>query len=262
MGLDENKNTVYLIDYGLTKKYRSSKTLEHIKFCNNHKLTGTARYASANALGGYEQSRRDDLEGLCYVLLYFLKGSLPWQGLKLHRKEERYRKIREIKMKISVKDLVGIEYPYEFQEFVSYCRELGFEDDPDYSYLGDLIRKIMIKYSFEFDMVFDWNKKAIFGKRMISSSRTRPFIYDRLNESTKTKEDDSDNNNNISENIENMITKDFEFNDYKFISNINRKYKKKKEEFKIKEPVITTQRANGEFYEEDSFLNDSTCIIY
>ena len=97
---------------------------------------------------------------------------------------------------------------------------------------------------------------------MISSSRTRPFIYDRLNESTKTKEDDSDNNNNISENIENMITKDFEFNDYKFISNINRKYKKKKEEFKIKEPVITTQRANGEFYEEDSLLNDSTCIIY
>ena len=83
---------VYILDFGLAKRFRSSNTHKHNQMVKNKKLTGTARYASINALKGYEQSRRDDLESLGYVLLYFLRGSLPWQGLPIKNKEDRYIK--------------------------------------------------------------------------------------------------------------------------------------------------------------------------
>ena len=91
MGLDKKNYIVHILDFGLSKKYRSIKTRQHIKFTSNKKLTGTARYASINALKGNEQSRRDDLEAIGYVLMYFLKGSLPWQGLQVNKGEDRYK---------------------------------------------------------------------------------------------------------------------------------------------------------------------------
>ena len=97
IGIDINSYKVYLIDFGLSKKYRSSRTLQHIKYSENKKLIGTARYASINALAGIEQGRRDDMEALSYVLIYFLRGSLPWQGLRINKKEDRYKKILEKK---------------------------------------------------------------------------------------------------------------------------------------------------------------------
>ena len=97
MGLNNKCDIVYILDFGLAKKYRSSRTLQHIKFNINKKLTGTARYASINALRGCEQSRRDDLEAIGYVLMYFLRGSLPWQGLKVNKGEDRYKKIYQKK---------------------------------------------------------------------------------------------------------------------------------------------------------------------
>jgi serine/threonine protein kinase len=91
--MDNKSHIIYALDFGLSKKFRSSRTHQHIKFNINKKLTGTARYASINALKGCEQSRRDDLEAIGYVLLYFLRGSLPWQGLHIHKGEDRYKKI-------------------------------------------------------------------------------------------------------------------------------------------------------------------------
>ena len=105
MGINKNSHLVYLIDFGLSKKYRSSKTFQHITFITNKKLTGTARYASINALNGCEQSRRDDMEAIGYVLLYFLRGSLPWQGLKIDNKDDRYQKIYEKKKQTTADDL-------------------------------------------------------------------------------------------------------------------------------------------------------------
>ncbi|MCQ2816849.1 MAG: casein kinase 1 family protein [archaeon] len=151
-----NKNVIiYILDFGLSKKYRSSRTLQHIRFTINKKLTGTARYASINALKGCEQSRRDDLEAIGYVLLYFLRGILPWQGIKVERREDRYKKIYEKKKDTTPEELCS-GFPPELAEYVKYTRGLEFEQNPDYNYLRGLFRKIMEDSKYEYDLMFDW----------------------------------------------------------------------------------------------------------
>lgn len=93
-----------------------------------------SRYASVNTHLGIEQSRRDDLEAIGYVLMYFNRGSLPWQGLKANSKKEKYEKIMEKKMSTPVEVLCK-HFPTEFVTYLNYCRSLRFEDRPDYAYL-------------------------------------------------------------------------------------------------------------------------------
>ena len=138
-GRKEYKNVLYLIDYGLSKKYMDPKTGQHVKFINNRRLNGTARYASIHALEGYETSRRDDLEGLCYVLVYFLNGHLPWGRIKNRNKQERYKIILNMKKKINAENLVRDKNNIEFIEFIKYCRKLKFEEKPNYDYLRGLM---------------------------------------------------------------------------------------------------------------------------
>ncbi|XP_073038122.1 casein kinase 1-like protein 10 isoform X1 [Primulina eburnea] len=155
MGLGRKANQVYVIDYGLAKKYRDLQTHKHIPYRENKNLTGTARYASVNTHLGVEQSRRDDLESLGYVLMYFLRGSLPWQGLKAGTKKQKYDKISEKKMLTPI-ELLCKSYPSEFISYFHYCRSLRFEDKPDYSYLKRLFRDLFIREGYQFDYVFDW----------------------------------------------------------------------------------------------------------
>jgi len=102
MGIGASKNQVHLIDFGLAKRYKDSNTNQHIEMRVNKQLTGTARYASIHTHNGYEQSRRDDLESFLYILIYFLKGSLPWQGLDARNREEKYKKIKDTKKSTSL----------------------------------------------------------------------------------------------------------------------------------------------------------------
>ncbi|KAH7691111.1 Non-specific serine/threonine protein kinase protein [Dioscorea alata] len=155
MGLGRRANQVYIIDYGLGKKFRDLQTHKHIPYRENKNLTGTARYASVNTHLGVEQSRRDDLESLGYVLMYFLRGSLPWQGLKANTKKQKYDKISEKKLLTPVEVLCK-SYPSEFISYFHYCRSLRFDDKPDYSYLKRLFRDLFIREGCQFDYVFDW----------------------------------------------------------------------------------------------------------
>ena len=97
MGKDKKNHLVYLIDFGLAKRFKDSKTGIHIKYKDGKSLTGTARYASLFTLMGIEQSRRDDLEAIAYSLIYLILGKLPWQGIKAKNKKEKYVKILEMK---------------------------------------------------------------------------------------------------------------------------------------------------------------------
>lgn len=155
MGLGRRANQVYVIDFGLAKKYRDSSTHQHIPYRENKNLTGTARYASMNTHLGIEQSRRDDLESLGYVLMYFLRGSLPWQGLKAGTKKQKYEKISEKKVSTSIETLCR-GYPTEFASYFHYCRSLRFDDKPEYAYLKRIFRDLFIREGFQFDYVFDW----------------------------------------------------------------------------------------------------------
>lgn len=155
MGLGKRANQVNIIDFGLAKKYRDPKTHQHIAYRENKNLTGTARYASINTHLGIEQSRRDDLESLGYVLMYFLRGSLPWQGLKAATKKQKYEKISERKMATAVEVLCK-NFPPEFVTYFQVCRSLRFEDKPDYSYMRKLFRDLFIREGYQYDYVFDW----------------------------------------------------------------------------------------------------------
>jgi serine/threonine protein kinase len=105
IGRGSRAGIVHIIDFGLAKRYKDPRTGQHIPHKTSKSLTGTARYASLNTHIGIEQSRRDDIEGIIYVLLYFLKGSLPWQGLTAHNRNDKYKKIMELKMSISTENL-------------------------------------------------------------------------------------------------------------------------------------------------------------
>ena len=168
IGISKKQHYVYIIDFGLAKRFRDPKTGEHIPYRDGKNLTGTARYASVNTHLGIgnspfaqprtEQSRRDDLESLGFVLMYFCRGSLPWQGLPAKTKKEKYEKIRDKKLSTSIEALTK-GYPEEFAIYMNYCRSLKFEEKPDIGYLRKLFKDLFYRMGYEYDFVFDWMVK-------------------------------------------------------------------------------------------------------
>ncbi|EDO19406.1 hypothetical protein Kpol_1002p53 [Vanderwaltozyma polyspora DSM 70294] len=185
MGVGRRGSTVHVIDLGLSKKYRDFNTHRHIPYRENKSLTGTARYASVNTHLGIEQSRRDDLESLGYVLIYFCKGSLPWQGLKATTKKQKYDRILEKKLCITVDSLCA-GLPKEFSEFILYCKNLKFDERPDYLYVAKLFKDLSIRLDYHNDHLFDWTMLR-YTKAMVEKQK------DLLENSNSS---DSNNNSN------------------------------------------------------------------
>lgn len=156
VGRGRRVNLVHIIDFGLSKRFRHPKTRQHQPYREGKNLTGTPRYASINNHLGVEQSRRDDMESIGYVLAYFSRGSLPWQGLKANTKKQKYQKIMDKKMSVSIGVLCK-DTPIELKKYLDYCRSLRFEDKPNYPYLRALFRDAMDsgKYGDPQDG-FDW----------------------------------------------------------------------------------------------------------
>ncbi|KAI0748097.1 CK1/CK1/CK1-G protein kinase [Daedaleopsis nitida] len=152
----KNANVVHVVDFGMAKQYRDPKTKQHIPYRERKSLSGTARYMSINTHLGREQSRRDDLEALGHVFMYFLRGSLPWQGLKAATNKQKYEKIGEKKQTTPIKELCE-GFPEEFSIYLNYVRKLGFEETPDYDFLRELFAKVLKNNGDVEDGVYDWN---------------------------------------------------------------------------------------------------------
>jgi len=166
---------IYLIDFGLSKKYQSSTTGKHIKYTKLKKFIGTPLFGSVNALMCMEQSRKDDLESIGYMLIYFMKGRLPWQGLKVDNKRISYLKIGQMKKNI-LPEVLCENLPSEFRDYMKYVRNLKFEETPNYSYLRNLFVQLMRKQGFEEGTIFfSWinlsNTNIRLLKRQINLSK-------------------------------------------------------------------------------------------
>ncbi|KAF8710914.1 kinase-like protein, partial [Rhizoctonia solani] len=146
---------VHVVDFGMAKQYRDPKTKQHIPYRERKSLSGTARYMSINTHLGREQSRRDDLESLGHVFMYFLRGGLPWQGLKAATNKQKYEKIGEKKQTTPIKELCE-GFPEEFSIYLNYVRRLGFEENPDYDFLRELFTKVLKNAGEPEDGVYDW----------------------------------------------------------------------------------------------------------
>ena len=164
MGSDELNENLYLIDFGLAKKYRSSRTLKQYPMTRKKKLTGTARYASIHALEGFEQSRRDDIEAVGYVMAYLLRGGLPWQGLKIKTKENKYKNILEKKKEISSEELFK-GFPIEFAEILDNVKKLEYLEEPEYEMLRNKLMSLCKRLNYKFDYIYDWTTDKDLLKR-------------------------------------------------------------------------------------------------
>ena len=156
----ENQSLLYLIDYGISRKYRSSRTGKHIKYSLTGKLFGTLKFLSYNATRGVEQTRRDDLESIGYILVFLSGSKLPWQEYDIHSKKAKtnYQRILELK-RIANPEVICNFLPQEFSDYIKYCRNLNFEQDPDYEYLRGLFKNVLTKYGTINDLDFSWIKK-------------------------------------------------------------------------------------------------------
>ena len=223
IGLKKMNNTIYMIDYGLTRKYCDSHK-NHIPYKEGKNLTGTALYASIYTHKGIEQSRRDDLESLGYMMVYFCKGELPWMDVKAKNKAGKYKKIMEKKIEMRPEILCN-GLISEFMAYFKYVRELQFTEEPNYNYLLGLLNNAMKKNNIRNDFKFDWCSSSNDSKKNNEKYISTESLFNKLkigglnfNEGNENK-DKKDNKNNTEFN--NLNAK--ENNEQKESININNK---------------------------------------
>ena len=178
----EDQSIIYLIDFGLSQIYRSSKTGKHRKYAFTGGFSGTVRFASINALIGKQQSRRDDLESIGYMIIYFMKGKLPWDMICGKNNKEIYKKVYIKKKLFHIKDLCE-DLPIQIFEYMKYVKQLEFYQTPDYNYLINLFRTILKGISCQ-NQIFSWmhfsqslNDSKIIYKRRESPKNRLNFKF-------------------------------------------------------------------------------------
>ena len=225
MGKDINEKYVYLLDFGLAKTFYSY----HRKI-NTKILTGTPIYASINSLKGFDQSRRDDLEGLSYVIMYLLKGNLPWNEIKAKDKYDRYKKILKQKIEINISDFCK-NLPFEFEYFFNYCRILKYEQKPNYEKLRQLFYDVLKKESFEMDYIYDWSNINNFE---MNDNKKLCLIDENNDNDINCCLNENYNNNKFNEinYILNTNEGEYDLNNLYNEDNLIKNYKRKKEKVK------------------------------
>lgn len=150
---DNDDTKLYIVDFGLSKLWRDSRTGIHIAQKHGRSMIGTARYASINIHCGIEPSRRDDLESMGYVLVYLAKGRLPWQGLQKRKKGSSIDEIKDKKMSTTTEELCA-GLPICFKELIDYAKSLSFQQRPDY----DLMRRMIVESALndDIELILAW----------------------------------------------------------------------------------------------------------
>ena len=225
---------IYIIDFGLSKKYRSSRTGKHISFSKNNKFYGTMNFSSINAMKGYQMSRRDDMISIGYMLIYLINGKLPWSILE-KGKLERFRKILSIKSNTTNEELCKY-LPIEFYEYMNYVKSLKFEEKPNYIYLRKLFLSVLDKMNDKYDLKFSWIKSKNIKKQNNNLStmsslnsyrrKSSPFynilhnLRERssMNKTMNTENEIFSNNNNKKKKFFAYKTKDNNYYDKRSIS--------------------------------------------
>ena len=256
MGKGNKSKFLFLLDFGLAKKYRSSTTLKHYPLIKKKHLTGTARYASINALNGYTQSRRDDLEAIGYVLVYFLLGRLPWQGMLNKNKDERYMKIMEVKRDTDPHILCK-NLPVEFEKYITYTRNLEYEQDPDYNMLKNLFLKVLNDEEHCIDYYYDWDcdmgtmttadtNLNFAGRINFKNAENRQLeINDNINENKEKSEKSMENILNNNNNKLNETKKDIMETKIEEVKEVEeQKENNKEEEINNKDDIVKINNEN------------------
>ena len=204
IGNEENTNIIYLIDFGLAKRFKDNKTNQHIpykegrkfpEFSKGENISETIRFASINSHLGIEQSRRDDLMSIGYILIYLLKGFLPWQGIEADNSSNKIAQITQKKIQIP-NDILCNGLPNEFLHYLNYCKNLKFEERPDYDFLkglfGRLLGLVITNFSLRRnEIIFDWCFKDVdtIWKKYLDKEET---IKDNKNNNSEEVKDNSE----------------------------------------------------------------------
>ena len=259
----EDPEVIYLIDFGLSKKYKSSRTGKHIQFKNIKLSYGSLRYISINGNRGFEQSRRDDLESLGYMLVFLSKGCIPWdKAEKIKDPPKKYITTANIKKSITSEQLCK-DLPEEMAKYIDYCKELYFEQDPDYNYLRFLFQTILIKMKQNNDLNFCWisNKllKNINKKGKVTESRNSKIsVSPHIRLLNKIEKSLRDNNSFV--NIRNSNNKE---NPTKFDNSLNIFYNTTKENLNLSGEleIMPKKKKNKSYFESESTKEKELTIL-
>ena len=233
IGPKNKERIIYLIDFGLSKKISKEKIIPTIKADRN--IIGTMRYISMNTHQGYEQGKRDDLESLFYIIIYFIKGELPWQNIKTKSKAEKYSKIFEIKKKVTENGDLVEGLPLEMAKILEYILGLNFFEKPNYLLIKNAVEIMLNNFNLSNDLQFDWYNLEFLNYLYLSQNGSND--KENIKENKKEIREDKDNIKNANPN--NKIIKSSTIN---IINEYNQK---------------NSNNTNNNFNKKNDFLHSS-----